>query len=247
MLGRETVQRGSFWVGQPGGKRLSRSAKGRPTEDGSRAGEGSSQAGDRLTCPLSPAEGKAYSSDEEKPEGRQGEAAGSSEREEDESSAESEEEPFPDGAVPAKARAKRAGADGAAPAAAAPQEPPPRKMLQAGGLRARETPLPDGRHEASDSGKRELGCPETVGPPIRTTPALGTELVLRPANRSRRKGSLREAKAIRSARLPPVALTPEGRKPRGRRTAGAGRGIADGEHEQAALHVRPPSLSVGEV
>nr|XP_034986121.1 homeobox protein GBX-1 [Zootoca vivipara] len=44
------------------------------------------------------AEVKAYSSDEEKLDGRPGEAAGGSEREEEESSAESEEEPFLDGA-----------------------------------------------------------------------------------------------------------------------------------------------------
>ncbi|XP_062977699.1 homeobox protein GBX-1 [Elgaria multicarinata webbii] len=78
------------------------------------------------------AEGKTYSSDEEKLDGRTGEAACSSGREEDDSSAEaeSEEEPFLDGAggggggggggpLGGKARAKRAPCEPAGPAAAA--------------------------------------------------------------------------------------------------------------------------------
>ncbi|XP_054847953.1 homeobox protein GBX-1 [Eublepharis macularius] len=68
------------------------------------------------------AEGKAYSSDEEKPAGRPGEAAaaGGSEREDDDSSAEaeSEEEPPLDGAAggpAAKGKARRGGGGGEAP------------------------------------------------------------------------------------------------------------------------------------
>ncbi|XP_053116372.1 homeobox protein GBX-1 [Hemicordylus capensis] len=74
------------------------------------------------------AEGKAYSSDEEKLDGRPGEAAGSSEREEEEESsaeAESEEEPFLDGAgggggsLRAKGKPKRSATESAAASAAA--------------------------------------------------------------------------------------------------------------------------------
>ncbi|KAM6452028.1 LOW QUALITY PROTEIN: homeobox protein GBX-1 [Liasis olivaceus] len=69
------------------------------------------------------AEGKAYSSDEEKADGRTGEAACGSEREEDSSAeAESEEEPFLEGpgggSLAAKAKAKRGSGEPAATAAA---------------------------------------------------------------------------------------------------------------------------------
>ncbi|XP_066485207.1 homeobox protein GBX-1 [Tiliqua scincoides] len=88
-----------------------------------------------------PAEGKAYSSDEEKLDGRQGEAAGSSEREEDESSAESEDEPFVDGAgggaalAPGKAKARR----GSGEAGGGGTAPPPSSTAGPGKSRRRRT------------------------------------------------------------------------------------------------------------